>query len=122
MKAKIFSKNILFIFTLYFFPLFLFAMMPVPFGGRITTVKTPPTVECATDITSPFMIAPVMGLPGPWSAFPGQVNIGRIIPNAWILGLIVPGPGTCVLPATPPVPFPTTTTNFYGTSAPVGGV
>lgn len=97
-------------------PLFLFAQGLRPFGGRVITVKTPPTVQCGTNLASPFMIAPAgASLPGPWSALPGPVNVGQIVPNAWILGLIFPGPGTCVS-GTPPSPFPTTTTNFYGTS------
>jgi hypothetical protein len=98
-------------------PLSAFAFSTVPFGGRITTIKTPPTVQCGTNINSPFTIMPVRGPAGPWSAMPGQVNIGQIITNAWILGLIVPGTGSCMTTTPPPILFPTTTTNFYGTSA-----
>lgn len=99
-----------------FIPFFAFAFSAMPFGGRITTVKTPPTVQCGTGISSPFWIVPVTGTAGPWSALPGPVNVGQIVPNAWILGLIMPGTGSCMTTTPPPVLFPTTTTNFYGTS------
>lgn len=92
-----------------------------PFGGRITTVKTPPNVLCTTNTQSPFMISPVIGSVGPWSAMFGTVNIGQITPGAWILGLIQSGPGSCVTESTPPVAYPTTVTNFYGTNMGSGG-
>ncbi len=97
-----------------------FAFGLTPFGGRITSVRTPATAQCGTSLESPFMISPVVGMPGPWSTMPGQVNVGRIIPQAWIMGLVMPGPGGCVTTSLPPVPFPTATTNFYGTSATLG--
>lgn len=109
--------------NIFFVVITLFILVPmsafafgIPFGGRITTIKTPPTVQCATNVNSPFMIMPVKGVAGPWSAMPGPVNVGQIVPNAWILGLIFPGTGTCMTTTPPPAPFPTTTTNFYGTS------
>lgn len=97
-----------------------FAFGLTPFGGRITSVRTPATVQCGTSLESPFMITPAVGMPGPWSALPGRVNVGRIVPQAWILGLVTPGPGGCMTTSVPPVLYPTTTTNFYGTSATFG--
>lgn len=97
-----------------------FAFGLTPFGGRITSVRTPPTVQCGTSLESPFMINPIVGMPGPWSALPGQVTVGRIVPQAWIMGLVMPGPGACMTTSVPPAPFPTATTNFYGTSATLG--
>lgn len=97
-----------------------FALGLTPFGGRITSVRTPANVQCGTSLESPFMISPVVGMPGPWSAMPGQVNVGRIVPQAWIMGLAMPAPGICMTTSVPSVPFPTATTNFYGTSATLG--
>jgi hypothetical protein len=114
---KNFAVCIVFIFSFLFIPESVFALGVTPFGGRITAVRTPPTVQCGTSIESPFMINPVIGAPGPWSTFPGRVNAGKIVPGAWIMGLMLPAPGACVTTTTPPAPFPTTATNFYGTSA-----
>jgi hypothetical protein len=97
-----------------------FAFGLTPFAGRVTSVRTPPTVQCGTSLESPFMISPIVGIPGPWSALPGQVNAGRIIPQAWIMGLVMPAPGACMTTSVPSVPFPTAATNFYGTSANFG--
>lgn len=96
-------------------PLFSFAIGLLPFGGRVVSVKTPPTAQCGISMTSPFIIIPSAGSAGPWSTLPGPVNVGQITPNAWILGLILPGTGLCV-EGMSSTPFPTTTTNFYGTS------
>lgn len=117
MKTISLSK-IIFCLGILIFPFFSFAFTGFqPFGGRITTVKTPPTVTCMTNIQSPFKITPVWGTPGPWSAMPGRVNVGQITPGAWILGLIQAGPGSCVTDSSPPAAYPTTVTNFYGTSS-----
>jgi len=113
--SKLFLVPLLFVFATI--PTFVFAFGVQPFGGKITTVHTPATVTCTTNIQSPFMIVPVTGLPGPWSAMFGIVNVGQITPGAWILGLTIPGSGGCVTDSAPPLLFPTTTTNFYGTSS-----
>lgn len=97
-------------------PLTTFAFGAVPFGGRITAIKAPPAIQCVTNVNSPFTIMPVRGPVGPWSALPGQVNVGQIVPNAWIIGLIFPTSGSCMTTTNPPAFFPTTTTHFYGTS------
>ncbi len=116
MKKKVFILLVLWLLT-FSTPFLLFAM--TPFGGKIVTIKTPPNVQCGISIASPFNISPIntSSLPGPWSTLPGRVNIGVITPNAWILGMMSTIPGACVTTTTPPVPFPTTVTDFYGTSA-----
>lgn len=112
--------------AVFIFPLFTFAFGSLqPFGGRITTVKLQPappgiSITCPSNVQSPFMISPVFGPAGPWSAMVGPINVGQITPGAWILGLIQAGPGTCEQlnnPPLTPTPYPTTVTDFYGTSA-----
>ena len=110
--------KILICLAVFVFPFSTFAFGLQPFGGRIVSVHVPPTVTCLTNVqSSPFMITPVRGPSGPWSAMFGLVNVGQITPSAWILGFIQAGSGSCVTDSSPPVSYPTTVTNFYGTSA-----
>ncbi len=116
MKKSVF---VLIVLGLFRFSNPLSALAISPFGGKIITTKTPPNVQCGISLVSPFTISPIntSSLPGPWSTLPGRVNIGVITPNAWILGMMSPIPGACMTTSVPPVPFPTTVTDFYGTSA-----
>lgn len=92
---------------------------PQSFGGRITNTNTPPNVTCVTDSASPFYIQMAKGSSGgsgPWSALQPPV-VGTVNANAYILGLLAYGTGSCVTDSTPPVAYPTSTTNYYGTSS-----
>lgn len=115
MKALSFIK-IFVLLAIISLPLSSFALVSIPFGGRITSVRTPPIVQCGSNAMSPFMITPSYGVPGPWSAIPGPINVGQIVPGAWILGLQTTIPGTCFTTTMPPMYYYTNTTNFYGTS------
>lgn len=114
-----------FIFLLVALPVATFAFStPLPFGGRITVVKTPPNVECTGDpLYSPFEIMPVGGGtqdPGPWSALPGLINVGTIGVTGWIIGMITTPVSTdCTqYDGEEAHPYPTTATDFWGTSLP----
>jgi hypothetical protein len=117
-------KKFVFLTAIIFFGLSVnlaFAQI-LPFGGRITAIKTPPNVQCPTDPSSPFTIMPAgSSSASPWAVGPGQVSFGRIIPNAWILGLY--NLSSCVMTNPPPAPsspYPVFFSNFYGTSATFG--
>jgi hypothetical protein len=113
------KKNIWIIFVLLIFT-FLFSrntQAQGPFAGKIVSVRTPSNVQCGASVTSPFIVNSLDGVPMVWSTLPLGTKVGIIQPGAWIIGMSSLVPGGCVTTSVPPVPFPTRTTNFYGTSA-----
>lgn len=104
-----------FISAFFLIPIFSFAQIPTSFGGRVTSIKMPPNVNCPGSSESPFYITPAGPFsPGPWYGLGG---FGTITPGGYILGLMTPIPAMCVL-ETPvgPVPYPALFSNYYGTS------
>ena len=113
------KKTLILLFVLLVLPIFTYALgTRTPFGGRITRVHSPENVVCDPDPTySPFWIKPVCSAsPGPWSTSKGKVNVGMIGPRAWVLGMYVPVVECTEYNGESANPYPTTRTNFYGTS------
>ncbi len=117
-------KKILVLVALFLvLPTFAYAIsLGMPFGGRVTVIHTPTNVVCSSDIeASPFTIMPVgSSSSGPWSKTFGKINIGLIVPSAWILGKYMPAEECMQYNAVEANPYPTSQTNFYGTSIPKG--
>lgn len=117
------NKIIFFVATLVFmFSVNVALAQLLPFGGRITAIKTPPNVQCPTNANSPFIIVPAGASSAyPWAVGPGQVSFGQIVPSAWILGLY--SFSSCIMTNPPPAPsspYPVLFSNFYGTSIKTG--
>lgn len=117
------KKILVFAALFLVFPVFTYAVSSVMiFGGRVTVIHTPENVLCSSDIeASPFTIMPVgTSSSGPWSKTYGKINIGLVVPNAWILGKYTPSEDCTQYNGTEANPYPTSQTNFYGTSIPKG--
>lgn len=115
------KKILFFTIPLLALPMFAFALgSVVPFGGRVTSFHIPPNVACWGDlVSSPFTIMPTgAASPGPWSKSYGLINVGLILPSAWMLGLYRPATECVQIDGPEAHPFPTMQTDFYGTSIP----